>query len=140
MNALTHEIVLTHFDHHRLQGLLQVFRKRSGVDPWSLYALDLELRRARTVAPEAIPSDVVTMNSKVVLRDLMTGSSVPATLVFPDAWTHDRRNVPVLTPLGLALLGCRIGDLVTYSGRHGVQRLIIEEVEFQPEATGNYFM
>ena len=102
MNALTHEIVLTHFDHHRLQGLLHVFRKRSGVNPWSLDALDLELRRARTVAPEAIPSDVVTMNSKVVLRDLATGTSVPVTLVFPDAWAHDGQNVPVLTPLGLA--------------------------------------
>jgi regulator of nucleoside diphosphate kinase len=140
MKALTHEIVLTHFDHQRLQGLLRVFRKRSGVDPWSLFALDLELRRARTVAADAIPSDVVTMNSKVVLRDLATGASSPLTLVFPDAWAQDGQKVPVLSPLGLALLGCRIGDRVEYCEPKGLRRLVIEEIEFQPEARGNYFM
>lgn len=140
MKPLTHDIVLTKFDHHRLRGLLRLFRMRSDVNPWNLSALELELSRARTVAPDAVPSDVVTMNSKVVLRDLATGERVCRTLVFPDAYARDEEHVPVLSPLGLALLGCRAGDVLEYRKLRGVRRLLIESVEYQPEARGNFFM
>lgn len=140
MKPLTHDIVLTHFDHHRLRGLLHLFRKRSAVNPWNLTALELELRRARTVAPDAIPSDVVTMNSKVALRDLAAGECLSLTLVFPDAVAQDAQRVPVLSPLGLALLGCRAGDVLEYDEPGGPRRLLIEEIEYQPEARGNFFM
>jgi regulator of nucleoside diphosphate kinase len=140
MKPLTHDIVLTHFDHHRLHGLLRLFRMRSHVNPWNLTALELELGRARTVAPDAIPSDVITMNSKVVLRDLAAGERLCLTLVFPDAVAHDAQHVPVLSPLGLALLGCRVGDVLEYSEPGRPQRLLIEKIEYQPEARGNFFM
>lgn len=140
MTFLTHDIVLTHFDHTRLQGLLRVLRKRSGVNSWNLDALELGLTHARTVAPDAIPSDVVTMNSKVTLRDVATSECVSLTLVFPDACARDGQRVPVLSPLGLALLGCRVGDVVEHSKPGGPQRLLIERLEYQPEARGNFFM
>ncbi len=140
MQPLTQEIVLTHFDHHRLQGLLRVFRERSAVSPSNLDALELELRRARTVAADAIPVDVITMNSKFVLRDLVTGERMSRTLVFPDAWVHERQRVSILSPLGLALLGCRAGDTLDYGKPGSPNPLRIEEVEYQPEAKGNFFM
>lgn len=140
MKPLTHDIMLTHFDHRRLQGLLRVFRNRSHVNPWNLSALELALNRARTVDPDVIACDVITMNSKVVLRDLATDECFSRTLVFPDAYTRDDQHVPVLSPLGLALLGCRAGDVLEYRKPGGTQRLLIEEVEYQPEAEGNFFM
>jgi regulator of nucleoside diphosphate kinase len=123
-------------------GLLQLFRMRSDANPWNLIALalELELRRARIVPPEAIPSDVITMNSKVLLRDVATGERVSRTLVFPDAFAPDGRHVPVLSPLGIALLGCRAGDVLEYCKRDGPQQFVIDEVEYQPEAGGNFCM
>lgn len=138
MQPLTQDIVLTHFDHNRLRGLLRVLRRRCALDPWNLAELELELSRARTVAADAIPSDVITMNSKVVLRDLVTGERMCRTLVFPDALVHDQRRLSILSPLGLALLGCRAGDTLAHC-RPG-NPLRIEEVEYQPEAKGNFFM
>ena len=140
MKPLTHDIVLTDFDHHRLQGLLRVFRMRSNVNAWNLTALELELRRARTVRPDAIPSDVITMNSTVALRDLETGEGFSRTLVFPGAQARDGEHVAVLSPLGLALLGCRAGDVLEYRNADGTHRLLVDEVEYQPEAKGNFFM
>lgn len=137
MKSMTQDIVLTHFDHQRLQGLVRLFRQRSAVSPWSLDALELELNRARTVAADSISSDVVTMNSKVMLRDLTTGERFSLTLVFPDALVHGRERVSVLSQLGLALLGCRVGDTVTHGA---LQPLRVEAVEYQPEAKGNFFM
>lgn len=140
MKTLTHDIVLTHFDHQRLQGLLRVLRTRAGIHSWNLDALELELNRARTVPPDAIPCDVITMNSKVTLRDLATSESRSLTLVFPEAAVHDRERVPVLSALGLALLGCRVGDVVEHSKAGGREHLLIERIEYQPEARGNFFM
>jgi regulator of nucleoside diphosphate kinase len=140
MKALFQDIVLTQFDHNRLRGLLQVFRKRSAADPRYLDALEAELRRARTVGPDAIPSDVVTMNSKVALRNLLTGERMSLTLVFPEAMAHGGQYVSVLSPLGLALLGCHVGDLLEDPQPTQPRRLLVEEVEFQPEARGNFCM
>lgn len=140
MTFLTHEIVLTQFDHTRLQGLVRVLRERSGVNVWNLDALESGLTRARTVAPDSIPSDVITMNSKVTLRDLATSELISLTLVFPDGCARDQQRVPVLSPLGLALLGCRVGDVVEHNKPDGTQKLLVEKLDYQPEARGNFFM
>src|SRR4051794_33109280 len=105
MRPLTHDIVLTQFDRRRLEGLLQVFRRRSGVDVWNLDALELELGRARVVPAERMPANVITMNSRVRLLDLDSGDRTAVSLVFPDAQVEDDSRVPVLSQLGLALLG-----------------------------------
>jgi regulator of nucleoside diphosphate kinase len=140
MRPLTHDIVLTQFDHRRLKGMVNLFRTRSSVDPCSLDALELELERAQTVPPHAVPSDVVTMNSKVILCDLATGARGRVTLVFPDARAPHGQRVPVLSPLGLALLGCRVGHVLEFFSLGGPRKLCIEAVEYQPEAAGNFLM
>lgn len=140
MKPLTQDIVMTHFDHQRLHGLLRVFRERSGVNPWNLDALELELQRAQTVAVDSVPCDVITMNSKVVLQDLASGERISLTLVFPDALTHDPQRVSVLSPLGLALLGCRVGDKIAHCRPGLPHPLLIEEIVYQPEARGNFYL
>ncbi|HKP56874.1 MAG TPA: GreA/GreB family elongation factor [Polyangiales bacterium] len=140
MKPQTHDIVVTHFDHHRLKGLVHVMRERSAVDPRSLDALELELERAQTMPAHVVPSDVITMNSTVMLQDIATGERSCVTLVFPDAPAPHGRQVPVLSSLGLALLGCRSGHIVELSGAGRPQKLRVEAVEYQPEARGNFFM
>ena len=138
MKTLTHDTVLSRFDQRRLQGLLEVFRKRSAVNPWNLDALELTLRRARTVPAHEVPGDVISMNSKVALRDLNTGERLRARLVFPDAPVADGDCVPVLSPLGLALLGSRVGQVVELSRAGRRRKLLIARIEYQPEASGHY--
>ena len=140
MRPLTHDIVLTQFDRRRLEGLLQVFRRRSGVDVWNLDALELELGRARVVPAERMPSNVITMNSRVRLLDLDSGDRTAVSLVFPDAQVEDDSRVPVLSQLGLSLLGCREGDVLAWQTEDGPRRLRIESVIYQPEAAGHYFV
>jgi regulator of nucleoside diphosphate kinase len=80
------------------------------------------------------------MNSKVVLRDLATGEHIRLTLVFPASPARVGRCVPVLSPLGMALLGCRAGQVLDRSESGCYKQLLIEGVEYQPEAKGNFFM
>lgn len=101
--------------------------------------LDALLTRAAIVPPDAIPKDVVTMNSRVVCA--LEGEPVPRdwTLVYPDDADLAAGRLSVLSPVGQALLGARAGQTVDYrlpDGRQ--QRVTVLEVAFQPEASGQF--
>lgn len=140
MKPLTHDIVMTDFDWRRLRGLLRILRERSSVDVNNLNALELELERARVVPAERVPSNVVTMNSRVTLLDADGDHRTSVALVFPDSPASEGSGVPVLSPLGLALLGCREGDEMVWPTRNGVRRIRLERVTYQPEALGHYLV
>lgn len=140
MKPLTHPIVMTEFDWRRLRGLLRILRERSSVDVTNLNALELELERAQVVPADRVPSNVVTMNSRVMLVDSDGEHRTSVSLVFPDAPACEGSGVPVLSPLGLALLGCREGDEMVWPTRNGERRIRLERVIYQPEALGHYFV
>jgi regulator of nucleoside diphosphate kinase len=47
-------------------------------------------------------------------------------------------KVSVLAPLGMAVLGYRVGDTFEWEVPAGVRRLRVEDVSFQPESAGRY--
>ena len=76
-------IYVTEFDLKRLKDLLDAetaFGTRNRPD---LIGLQNELARAHVVSPKAVPSDVITMNSRVTLVDLGTNEEITYELVFP---------------------------------------------------------
>ncbi|HCO24501.1 MAG TPA: transcription elongation factor GreAB, partial [Gimesia maris] len=56
------------------------------------------------------PADIVTMNSTVRLRDLETDELETYTLVYPQDANIKEGKLSILTPIGTAILGYRIGD------------------------------
>lgn len=140
MRPLTHSIVVTDFDRRRLRGLLQLLRARSSVDATNLDALELELARAQVVPAAHVPPNVVTMNSHVLLVDADSQDVTSVSLVFPDARASQGSEVPVLSPLGLALLGCREGDQLFLQTGEETRRIRLQRVTYQPEASGDYLL
>ena len=61
-------------------------------------ALMDELNRAEVRAPEDIPSDVVTMHSRVECEDIASGEEHVLTLVYPNEADVERHRVSVLAP------------------------------------------
>lgn len=102
--------------------------------------LDLvdELNRAQVVAPEEVPPDVVTMNSKVRLVDLDQGTTHEYTLAYPQDADFSAGRISIVAPIGAALLGYRVGDVIEWEVPAGRRRLRVEEVLFQPEAAGRF--
>ncbi len=99
--------------------------------------LQEELDRATIVAPEEIPSDVITMNSTVLLTDLDDNEQMQLTLCFPQDASHED-HVSVLAPIGTAMLGYRVGDTFEWDTPSGKAHLRVDKVLFQPEAAGKY--
>ena len=49
-------------------------------------------------------------------------------------------RLSVLTPLGAALLGASVGDIVECNTPGGIRRLRIEKLLYQPEAAGDFHL
>jgi regulator of nucleoside diphosphate kinase len=92
-----------------------------------------ELARSAPVSMAEVPADVVTMHSRVRVRDLGTGAARTYTLVFPYQADLRSGRLSVLAPLGTALLGYREGDEIEWAMPGGLHRLRIESVR----QTGN---
>ena len=128
-------IYITKADFERLRRLVDGRRAGNDFDLEYLDTLEQELDRADIVDPDAIPRDVVTMNSEVRLRDLDSGEVMVYRLVFP-AQARTGNAISVLAPIGTAILGYRVGDLIEWRVPRGVRRLQVVEVLYQPEAAG----
>jgi len=132
-------IYITTSDYQRLSGLIERSRDRNGdADREYLDQLEEELAQAEVVNPEDIPQDVITMRSKVSLKDLKSGKTVMYSLVFPSEANSNEGHISVLAPIGTALLGNRSGDVVESRVPSGLRRLKVKEILYQPEAAGNY--
>lgn len=130
------KITITSSDHQRLEKLLTSDFTEAIESKSYLTDLEAELQRAKIVDSAAIPPDVVTMNSTVRLRDLETGELETFTLVYPhDAKIADGK-LSILAPIGTAILGYRVGDLIRWRVPSGWRRLEVDKVLYQPERDG----
>jgi regulator of nucleoside diphosphate kinase len=86
-------------------------------------ALDEELSRADIVAQHELPADAVAINSTVTYRDLETKTDTTVTLVFPAEANIAEKKISVLSPVGVALLGLRIGGRIQWPMPNGKNKL-----------------
>ena len=80
----------------------------------SLDGLRVELERANVVADDAIPADVVTMDSTVSFAEEAAGRQFELKLVYPNAAGADG-TVSILAPIGSALLGLSVGQEIDWA-------------------------
>ncbi len=71
---------------------------KNGFDADAFKRLAGELARARLVAADDIPLDVVTMNSKIRVRDLDSSEELTFTLSWPDMANPEKDYINVLAP------------------------------------------
>ena len=134
----TTTIYITELDYNRLNGLIDRTRERNGADREYLNKLEAELDRAEIVDPNDIPADVITMRSKVRLKDLVSGESNIYSLVFPTEADFAEGKISVLAPIGTAILGYKRDDTIEWPVPSGLRRLRVEEVLYQPESAGDH--
>ena len=131
-------IYITELDKIRLLKLISEAREYNLCKKENLDKLGQELERAQLVKSEEIPSNVITMNSCVAFEDLETGERFTYTLVFPNEAKLAENKISILAPIGTAILGFKVGDVIEWPVPDGMIKLKVEEVLFQPEASGNY--
>jgi regulator of nucleoside diphosphate kinase len=123
-----YSITISSTDHSGLLSLVNSARLDRRVPAENLDALARELARAKVVDASEIPDDVVTMNADVWFRDLNGDEIERYTLVYPSKADVLRDRISVLAPIGTALLGYRVGDIVEWRVPSGKRRFEIVNV------------
>ena len=101
--------------------------------------IEMVEQEADIVAPQQIGPDVVTVNSTLSFRDVLTESVHRVTVVYPQEMSVGQRRISVLSPVGRALLGQRVGQIARVALPDGSTRdLRVLELHYQPEAAGHF--
>jgi regulator of nucleoside diphosphate kinase len=112
------DIVISEADHARLSRMAEGLLDRLPEVAGELLA---EVERAKVVAPEALPRNVVAMGSTVEFA-VKAGQTRRVTLVYPDQADIAKDRISVLTPIGAALIGLGEGQSITWTTRDGRTR------------------
>ena len=97
------------------------------------------LANADITNSRAVSANVVTMYSRVELVDVHTHRRQVLTICYPQDAEPAAGFISVLSPVGISLLGLKVGDVATWHTPHGEEcAAVVEGIQFQPEATGDY--
>lgn len=119
-NDLTPDIVLGSADHHQLNQLAMAGLERT---PDLSDDLLNELERANIVDDAAVPADIVRMGSTATYRK-DTGQEQEVTLVYPVDADIAAGRISIMTPIGTALIGLRVGQSITWRDRANKRHML----------------
>jgi regulator of nucleoside diphosphate kinase len=127
------ERTLTQLDYVRLTRLASL--SKAAVTP----AVEELLESSDLVSSRAIPRNVVTMYTQLLVKDLASDKADKVTLCYPDDANPNQGFISVFAPLGTSLLGLSVGDVARWRSPLGDERMArVVEILFQPEASGDY--
>ena len=132
------KIYITELDKNRLVEMIRTFNSTDTKDKSGITILQQELDRAGVVKSQKVPKNVVTMNSRIRLLNVDTQKEMTFQIVYPWQSNIDDEKISVLSPIGTAVLGYKLGDTIRWKVPAGIRTLRIEEILYQPEANGNY--
>ncbi len=104
----------------------------------NLVVLGSEIKRAKRVDSKKITSEYITMNSVIEVTDMDTNKILNLKLVYPRDADFKKGHISILSPLGSALIGYKVGDTISFEVPKGVKEIKINRILFQPEANGQY--
>ncbi len=131
-------IIINRLDYARIKKCIsdaKQFKSLSGVEAENLVN---ELNSAKIVEPEAIPANVVTMNSIVKLSFLNNNKHVQFQIVYPDQANLKENKISIFSPIATALIGYKVADEIEWVVPAGLTKMKIEELVYQPEAAGEF--
>ena len=131
-------IVISDSDEKKLRALIRSAEQSGSEQKQVIEKLKAALRGAVILRSPRIPDDIVTVNSCVCLLDNDTGEEEEVWLRFTCNKEPSAHSCPVMSELGLVLLGSRSGDVIEWAALWGKRRCKIKEIVYQPERLGHY--
>jgi regulator of nucleoside diphosphate kinase len=132
-------ILITTNDYKRLTGLIE-FASLKETMPEIVTRLSNKFKTARMLAHDSILGSVITMNSRVLLKEISQGRQAEVTITYPQDADGAQGKISVFSPIGTALLGLQVGDQVSWKIPTGIGHFEIVKIIYQPEAVGHYHL
>jgi regulator of nucleoside diphosphate kinase len=132
-------ILITTNDYKRLTGLIE-FASLKETMPEIVTRLNNKFKTAKMLAHDNILGSVITMNSRVLLKEISQGRQAEVTITYPQDADGPQGKISVFSPVGTALLGLQVGDKVSWKIPTGIGHFEIVKIIYQPEAVGHYHL
>ncbi len=132
------KLILNKLDFLRIQKCIEDAKQLKSITAGEAESLMKELESAEIMEPEKIPSNVVTMNSEVKISFLNTNKQIQFKIVYPKEANVKEHKISIFSPIATALIGYKVGDEVELIVPAGLTRIRIDEIIYQPEASGDY--
>ena len=133
------DMTITVNDYQRLMGFVQLASLKSKM-PAVTNKLVERLGTAKQLPQKQIAKSIVTMNSQVKLKNVANAREAELTITYPQDADHRENRISVFSEIGLALLGRKENDVVSWRVPNGIGTFRIEKVLYQPEAAGDFFL
>lgn len=111
------------------EELLKTHLMKSQMTDFNKKKLTSELRNAQIVKEEVLPKDVVCLDSKVEILDVDRNQKFNFQLVMPADADMKENKISVFAPIGIALLGYRVGSKVQWEMPNRLKMFEILSVE-----------
>jgi regulator of nucleoside diphosphate kinase len=92
-------------------------------------ALKLQLKNAKQLTRKNLPEDVVDINKRVTVKNLDSDLEETYVFVAPDKAKRRNKTESILSRMGLALVGWKVGDVINWNFKEGEKQLEIMAVE-----------
>lgn len=106
--AKSNSLIISERDYQSLLPLTEKYKTPAAE------ALDDELGRAEIICDAGFPEDAVSMESSVTFMDLDTGEKSTVCLVYPMDANVEKMKISILSPVGTALIGLRVGGKIDW--------------------------
>ncbi|HND82043.1 MAG TPA: nucleoside diphosphate kinase regulator [Chitinophagales bacterium] len=131
-------LIVNRLDYARIKKSISDARDFKSINKSESDKLMKELDSAEIVEPEAIPSNVVTMNSIVKLSFLNNDRQIQFQIVYPEQANMKENKISIFSPIATALIGYKVKDEIEWIVPAGLTKIRIDEIIYQPEAAGDY--
>jgi regulator of nucleoside diphosphate kinase len=132
------QIIMNRLDYARIRKCINHAKQFKSISAPEADKLMHELDAAKIVEPEAIPADVITMNSIARLSFLNTKKQVEFQIVYPEQANIKENKISIFSPIATALIGYKVADIIEWMVPAGLTHIRIDEILYQPEAAGDY--
>ena len=122
---MTQEIILTTGVYDLIKDHIR--RKKATIKEEEI--LLLQLKKSKQVTRKNLPLDVVTVDSKVTIKNMQTDQEEVFTFVAPDKAKRRNNTESILSNMGLSLVGCKVGDEVSWDFEGEEKKMQVINVE-----------
>ena len=123
-------------DYNRLIAAIKQLRL-SAYGNANIKNLAERLKEAKVIPSAKTPEDLITMNSKVLLKRMDNNQVVEVSVVYHDDADIKSKKVSVFAPMGMAILGKREQQIINCHLPNGYISYMVSKLIYQPEAAGD---
>ena len=122
---MTENIVLT----TGIYDLIKDHLRRKGTSQEEEQILIDQLKTAKQVLRKELPEDVVTVNCEVKIKNISTNEEEKYLFVQTNRQKVNKGKYSILSPIGLATVGNKVGDVINWPFEEGEKKFEILGVE-----------